>query len=71
MSDWKVVYWSITRGGDNAEPSTSPSSPSKKGAFIQARALGHAGNEVIKIIGPNDEVIEKEEIMRWVKANPK
>ena len=70
MSDWVVVYRSITRGGDNGEPSTSPSSPSKKGAFIQARALMRQGHEVINIIVQNDQVIEKEEIMRWVKANP-
>ena len=28
------------------------------------------GHEVIKIIGPNDEAIEKEDILRWLKANP-
>ena len=70
MSDWVVVYRSVTRGGDNAQPSTSASSPTKEGAFIQARALRRAGHEVIKIEGPNKQVIEKEEIMRWVEANP-
>ena len=71
MSDWVVVYRSITRGGNNAQPSTSASSPSKTGAFIQARALMRAGNEVLEINnGPNGQVIGREEIRRWVAANP-
>jgi hypothetical protein len=71
VSDWVVVYRSIIRGGDNAEPSTSASSLSKTGAFIQARALMRAGNEVLEINnGPNGQMIGQEEIRRWVAANP-
>lgn len=69
MSEWVVVYRSIIRGGDNAEPSTSPSSPRKEGAFTQAGALRRAGHEVMEIKGPNGEVIGKEEILRWIAAN--
>lgn len=70
MSDWVVVYRSITRGNNNAQPSTSASSPSKTGAFIEARALMRQGHEVIEIQGQNGQVIGNEEIRRWVAANP-
>ncbi len=67
MSDWVVVYRSITRGSDNTR---APASPSKETALIHARALKRQGHEVTEIEGPNGQVIGKEEIMRWVAANP-
>jgi hypothetical protein len=67
VSDWKVVWRSKTRGNGNGE---GPTKPTKKAAFTYARALMRDGHEVIKIIGPNDQVIEREEIVRWLEANP-
>lgn len=67
MSDWVVVYRSITRGSDDVRASASLS---KEAALIHARALSHQGHEVDRIEGQNGQVIVKEEIMRWLEANP-
>jgi hypothetical protein len=45
-------------------------SPTKEGAFSLARARVRQFYEIIRIEGPNGEVIGKEEIMRWVKDHP-
>jgi hypothetical protein len=67
MSDWVVVYRSITRHSDNTR---APTSTSKEAALIHARALIRQGHEMIEVEGPNGQVIGKEEIVRWVRAHP-
>jgi hypothetical protein len=59
VSDWVVVYRSITRGSDNTR---APASPSKETALIHARALMRQGHEVHRIEGPNGQVIGQEEL---------
>ncbi len=66
MSDW-VVFLRSTRTGGLAQ---APTSTSKENALSFARSLKRQGSEVVKIEGPNGEVLDKEEIERWIAANP-
>jgi hypothetical protein len=68
MSDgWTLIVHDPARGRDDVR---APTSPTKEGAFSLARARVRQFYEIIRIEGPNGEVIGKEEIMRWVKDHP-
>jgi hypothetical protein len=68
MSDgWTLITHDPARGSDNVR---APTSPTKEGAFSLARARVRQFHEIIRIEGPNGEVIGKEEILRWLKDHP-
>lgn len=67
MSDWIVVYRSITRG---IADTNAPASPTREAALVHARAVRRQGHEVLRIEGPEGQVIGKGEIERWRAANP-
>jgi hypothetical protein len=67
MTDWIVVYRNFFGGGEVRAPAASRS---KEAALSLARSLMRAHYEVDRIEGPNGQVIGKEEIERWVAANP-
>lgn len=65
MSDWVVVYRDVHGRG-----SVSPALPTRETALIRARDLKRQHHVVGKIEGPDGEVVDKQEIERWVAANP-
>jgi hypothetical protein len=66
MSDWKVVSRDLVHGGREA----SRVCPSKQSAYSLARDWKRQGHDVLRIEGPNREVIGKEAIESWIAANP-
>jgi len=66
MADWVIIYRSVGRDTDVRSPALS----SKEAALSFARALMHQHCEVDRIEGLHGQVIDKEEIERWVAANP-
>ncbi len=67
MLGWIIVYRNpIPRG----PALMGPEAQTKEAALSRARSFQHAGHEVHRIEGPEGEVISKEEIERWIAANP-
>jgi hypothetical protein len=65
MANWKILY-----RDDLDRDRTSRSIASKEAAFQQARDLHLLERaEIYEIVGPDDRILPKEEIMRWVYAN--
>ncbi len=67
MIGWIVVYRNPLPGGP---AKMGPEVQTKEAALSRARSYEHAGHEVHRIEGPEGEVITKEEIERWIVANP-
>ncbi len=67
MLGWTVVYRNPIPGGPAM---MGPEAQTKEAALSRARSFKHAGHEVHRIEGPEGEVISKEEIERWIAANP-
>ncbi len=67
MPGWIVIYRNPIPGG---EALAGPETQTKETALFRARSYEHAGHQVHRIEGPEGEVISKEEIERWIAANP-
>ena len=68
MLGWVVVYGNPIREGQDRR---APEAPAREAALSRARSLVLAGHKVHRIEGPQGEVINKDEIERWMAANPK
>lgn len=67
MLGWIVVYQNPIPGGRLL---VGPEAQTKEAALCRARSYAHAGHEILRIEGPEGEVIPKGEIERWIAANP-
>ena len=65
MSDWKVFY-----RDDLDQDRTSASSASEVAALQQAKRLHFEQRaEIYRIEGPDNLILPKREVMRWMSAN--